>query len=117
MKSKLEIDLDKEFDKLGIKLRIFHYVEDVIPFHAISIVTQNKESWEDVRRTLDILFHRERIDRNIDVFILNPATRLLRTLRLMDIHGVSICDKRDYFNRQRGRIIAKGRLLKHLKKK
>ena len=113
MKSKLEIDLDKEFYKVGIKLRIFHYTEDVRPFRAITMININRELWEDTRRTLDILFHRERID----AFVLYPAARLLRALRLMNIYGVSICDKQDQFNRQRGRIIAKGRLLKHIKEK
>jgi len=44
----------------------------------------------------------------------NKTTRLKKLLQ-EECGGVAICDMRDGFNRERGRIIAKGRLLKHLK--
>lgn len=47
----------------------------------------------------------------------NRATQFLQRMRKENFYGISVCDKRDTFNRQRGRIIAKGRFLKYLKKK
>lgn len=44
------------------------------------------------------------------------ACELLRRLAKHDVKGVAICDMRDQFSRHRGRIIAKGRLLKSLEK-
>jgi hypothetical protein len=53
---------------------------------------------------------------NVNLVYINQASYLLRNLaHNRHIYGVAICDRRDQFNRQRGRIIAKGRLLKHLK--
>jgi len=116
MKSKVEEKLDKEFEKLGVKPRVYHFTKGVAPFRAISIVEDcqlagNKRGWNNTRRALDNVFERE----YLWMHKCCPATRFIRGLALMHIYGVAICDRRDQFNRQRGRIIAKGRLLKHLK--
>ena len=112
MKSKLEEDLDKEFEKLNMKLRVYHYTEPYLSFNAITIVTNdNNTDWisiaEDIQKSLKQIREKE----------FNHSTELLHEMATKDYYGVAICNKRDTFNRQRGRIIAKGRLLKILKEK
>jgi hypothetical protein len=69
-----------------------------------------------LEQKLDAEFEREVLDQYIFGFPTSPlASEALKMLRKLGIYGVTICDRRDTFNRQRGRIIAKGRLLKHLK--
>jgi len=114
MKRKIEKKLDEEFDKLGGKMRIFHFTEDVAPFSGITLCNNwESSSWDSMRETLDIVFSRELLWMTYCC----PATRIIQGLRLYHIYGVAICDKRDPFNRQRGRVIAKGRLLKHIKER
>ncbi len=60
-----------------------------------------------MKKVIDIVLEREYV-------WMQPATRFIQGLKGTHIYGVAICDKRDQFNRQRGRIIAKGRLLSHL---
>jgi hypothetical protein len=113
MKSKTEIKLDKEFENLGIKPRVYHFT-DIPLFNAVTVAIDNRKqasinSWEgvaDYMRDCRIIVGREH----------NRATRFLEKMRRENFYGVAICDKRDQFNRQRGRIIAKGRLLKQLRK-
>ena len=46
---------------------------------------------------------------------IHSAKWVMTELHGLGYHGVAICDHRDDFSRKRGRIIAKGRLLKYLK--
>jgi len=107
----LEEKLDKDFEKLRIKPRIFHFVGDnlVFPYAGITIVSTAKYS--DYKRVLKY------VNRAIDQtsFSEYHNTGFLK-LRLNDsTWGAAICDKRDVFNRRLGRVIAKGRLLKRLR--
>lgn len=116
MKSKTEIKLDKEFERLKVKPHIYHFTKGVAPFVAITIAEDyqpagSKRGWNSTRGAIDNVFKREYLWMQKCC----PATRFIQGLALMHIYGVAVCDKRDQFNRQRGRIIAKGRLLKHLK--
>lgn len=107
MKNKLEQKLDAEFKRMNVKPFIHHFI-DTAPFSAITIVSFHS-SWKEIARYI----HEE--SKSPLVYI-NQASYLLRNLaHNRHIYGVAICDRRDQFNRQRGRIIAKGRLLKHLK--
>jgi len=112
MKNKLEQKLDKEFKKMGIKPYIHHFMQEVPPFAGFTIATLNQTTY------LMIL---HRIQNSIWRYTaltecFNPASKLLIRLAIDDnLHGVSICDRRDQYSKKRGRIIAKGRLLKHLK--
>jgi hypothetical protein len=116
MKNKLEQKLDSSLKRLKITPRVYHYLNDVEPFSAVTIV-EDRLTWAGVRREIDDAYHgswcvpREAVPFDTKT---SPATRLLDRLKEKDIYGVTICDRRDTFNRQRGRIIAKGRLLKHL---
>lgn len=117
MKSKIEKKLDNEFERLEVKPHIYHFTKGVAPFTAITIAEDyqpagSKRGWNSMRGAIDNVFEREYLWMRKCC----PATQFIKGLALMRIYGVAICDKRDQFNRQRGRIIAKGRLLKHLKK-
>lgn len=110
MKNKLEQKLDAEFKRMGVQPGVFHFLDHVSVFTAITIVDEIS-IWGSTRARLNT-----RLDRYFMEGEKTPATYLIKSLRDIDgIYGVAICDKRDQFNRQRGRIIAKGRLLKHLK--
>jgi len=111
MINKIERGLDDAFKELRIEPRTYHFLKDVEPFTAITIV-EDRLTWAGVRRELDKILPRLIKTR----WPFSPATRLFTKLRKNALYGVAICDRRDTFNRQRGRIIAKGRLLKHLKK-
>ena len=111
MKNKLEQQLDSEFENLGESIRTFHFLKNIGPYTAITIVDNGIKKWETAETILEIIFERTRRQ-----FNKNPSTRLIRTAQHEGIYGIALCDRRDQFNRQRGRTIAKGRLLKHLKK-
>lgn len=107
MKSKTEQKLDTEFERMGLRPRIYHFTTNVTPFNAITIAHCGGYSWSVMKGILISVFACETIYWR--------AGRILNALRRRGIYGVAICDSRDSFNRQRGRIIAKGRLLKYLK--
>ena len=100
----LEQIMDIEFEKMGVKPYVYHFT-DIPAFKAVTIVTiDNADSYAKVHTFILINYTNGR-----------EATLLLETFKELDVYGVAICNKRDQFNRQRGRIIAKGRLLKHLR--
>lgn len=115
MKSKTEIGLDKEFERMGVKPRIYHFIENTYPYRAVTVVMDNRDLlapllWKQVLA---------RVISGIDyasVSNYNRTTRVIKQLKTENIHGIAICDIRDQFNRKQGRIIAKGRLLKQLKR-
>ena len=110
MQNKDEKMADLGLKQLGVNPQIYHFTTDVKPFTAITIAA-NIMAWATARRALDEILH--------DIIPTCPhekATRLrLELAQQYLVYGVSICDTRDSFNRQRGRTIAKGRLLKRLK--
>lgn len=110
MKSKLEQKLDLEFEVMNIKPRTYHFINDVCPFNGITIVDE-RLTWENVRRHIFTALYFNDDERWRYFF---PATRMVNALHARGIYGIAICDGRDSYSRQRGRIIAKGRLLKHL---
>jgi hypothetical protein len=107
MKNKLEQKLDAELERISVSLMIYHFRKDVGSFTSITIVTNSVRSWNRMRELLDqYIFGFSTIPR---------ASEALKILRKLGIYGVTICDRRDTFNRKFGRTVAKGRLLKHLK--
>jgi len=109
MKKKDERIADLELKRRGINPRIYHFETRVKPFTAITIAVEFL-SWTSLRAALDDI-----IMKTLPFLPHEKATQLREALARRGIHGVSICDPRDEFNRQRGRTIAKGRLLEHLK--
>ena len=109
MKNKLEQKIDAKFAEMGITPYIYHFTENTKPFIAITIAKTE-------RSTYGIL--KEIVENCVSAVVQGEherAVNLFAILSQVALYGVSICDKRDQFNEQRGRIIAKGRLLKHLK--
>ena len=111
MKKKDEKMADLGLEQLGVNPQIYHFDTGVKPFTAVTIA-DNAMTWATARRALD-----EIVQGILPSFPHENATRLrLELAQQFLVYGVSICDSRDGFNRQRGRTIAKGRLLKHLKR-
>ena len=113
MKSKIEEKLDKEFEKIGVKPWIYHFTEDVYPYRAVTVAKSNKEmtirfDWEN---TLALI--KSAID-YVAVYEHNRTTKFIKYLEKENVY-VAVCDIKDEFSRKLGRVIAKGRLLKHLR--
>lgn len=109
MKRKDERMADAGLAKFLVKPKIYHYTFNVSHFTAITLAAHGF-SWDIGRQGID--------EALIKVWNQNepaPATRTLRHLRAEGIYGVTICDYGDQFDSRRGRTIAKGRLLKHLR--
>ena len=110
MKNKIEQELDFALNQLKVTPRVYHFY-DVKPFTAVTIV-EDILMWNGTRREMD----KCSCDlTRVGGAFFSPATHLREMLKRKGIYGIAICDRRDRFNRQRGRIIAKGRFLKHLK--
>jgi len=112
MKSNLENRLDAEFKARGIKPYIYHITKDTIYFTGFTIVHDKRMTLSALDHLLSKVYAREEL---WELYPITPATRLLTGLREQGIYGVAICNERDQYSKKRGRIIAKGRLLKHLR--
>lgn len=122
--NQLEQKLDEEFGDLGIRPYVYHiraYGEGsqrrlLRLFNQITIVDTKKMATVDVEYIVGELI--EDLKKKLMSFAradLHPATWMMLELRAFGYQGVAICDRRDNFSRKRGRIIAKGRLLKYLR--
>lgn len=120
----LERKVDKELADLGVKPYVYHiraYGEGsqqklLRLFNQITIVDTKKMAMIDVEYIVGELI--EELKKKLRMFArsdLHPATWMMRELQAFDYYGIAICDRRDNFSRKRGRIIAKGRLLKYLR--
>ena len=127
MKSKLEQKIDKELADLGVRPYIYHIRaygkgSQRKLLRVFNVVTIADVEWmsttdveNDVGRLIDgLLWALAPYDTRPEI---QPATWIIRALNGDGYYGVAICDRRDNFSRKRGRIIAKGRLLKHLEDK
>jgi len=110
MKKKAERIADLGLKQIGVTPLLYHFESHVEPFTAITIA-EDLFSRISIRALLDDI-----ITKILPSLQHEKATRLRIELAQQGIYGVSICDSRDSLNRQRGRTIAKGRLLKHLKR-
>ena len=105
-----ELKADQGLKQLGIEPRIYLFEENIKPFMAITIA-EDRRTWAGVRRELNNIIPR------VSIYPYGKATRLREELRRIDVYGVAICDSQEpNKNVRRGRTIAKGRLLKHLRK-
>jgi hypothetical protein len=117
MTTKLEARIDMELKHRGVKPYVYHFNDHswkeggnphrMWAFGGVTIATHNPD-----RVVVEAMVLEEQ--RNCAIFH-SAAKDTLVGLRKRGIYGISICDNRDQFSRKRGRIIAKGRLLKHLK--
>ena len=113
MKSKTEEKLDKEFERIGVKPWIYHFVGNVYPYRAITVAMGNKGiivpfDWENILALI-----KSAID-YVAVYEHNRTTKFIKYLEKENVY-VAVCDIKDEFSRKLGRVIAKGRLLKHLR--
>lgn len=123
MKSKLEQKIDKELADLGVKPCVYHiraYGEGsqrriLGRFNGITIVDLQRQPIADVEHDVGDAIEGLANARMMYGSSIHPATFIMTELRGLAYHGVAICDNRDNFSRKRGRIIAKGRLLKYLR--
>ena len=104
---KIENQMDREFKKLKVKPHVY-YFKDVPSFQGVTVVTAMPAHWDSIASSIS--------DSQQSYHLFNSATYLLQNLAAVhDLYGVAICDKRDTFSRQEGRLRAKRRLLRHLK--
>lgn len=117
MRTKLEARIDEGFTRNGFAPYVYHFNDHsrkeggnphrIWAFGGVTIATHNPD-----RAAIERLVLEEQ--RNCGI-LYNAAKDVLAGLRKRGIYGIAICDNRDQFSRKRGRIIAKGRLLKHLR--
>lgn len=112
MINKLEQKLDREFELLAVTPHVFHFLNERLPFTAITIVDEVKRK-KAIGAILNNLS--DNMDANVDDLFFPASAYTIKALHKNHIYGVALCSLQDQFNRQRGRIIAKGRLLKRLK--
>jgi hypothetical protein len=106
-RKKDERKADLGLKQLGVTLRIYHIRQYIWPFAGVTIVTADREGSFSAVKSM--------VQKEISMHTLNKATKTKKDLNDLGIFGVAICDARDQYNKKRGRTIAKGRLLKHLK--
>lgn len=119
----LEHKVDKELADLGVKPYVYHiraYGEGsrrkiLGSFNAITIADLQRQPTVDVEHDVGEVMESLANARMMYGSSIHPATWIIKELHEIGYHGVAICDNRDNFSRKRGRIIAKGRLLKHLR--
>lgn len=110
MISRQETQIDAELVRRGVKAHVVHikHPEDSY-FKVVTVATKHFATPSGMHATLSHLYqaayrqHRS----NVGAFIHDAFEGIGA--------GVALCHYRDNFNRSRGRIIAKGRLLKLLK--
>ena len=109
MKKKDEQLADFRLTSLKVTPRIFHFVKDVAPFNAITIV-DDVATWSQAKR--EILYLISKYEGSECWH--GSSTHLERRLRQRGIYGVATFCGRNKFNRRIGRTIAKGKLAKYL---
>ena len=112
MKNKLEQTLDVEFAHIGISPLIYHFRDNCGHYSAITIV-DTQQSWIEVRLILDRMMPSWFSHLTYEGKLVPPNIYFRDFLHENDLFGYAFFAFS--FNRRLGRIIAKGRLLKHLK--
>jgi len=110
-RSKREREMDAQFERIGVKPRIYHFTTEIMPtFKGITIATVNIHTKEGARRIIQ-----EAIRESTRNYFYQPATRLLKYLgETCGEAGIAICNYNDQYDRNYGRNKAKGRLLQYL---
>ena len=115
MKTRLESKTEHELADIDESVHIYHVRKNLEVFNGITIADNRHLSARQVKRD---------VGRAIDAMKvhLTPYSRRYRYpsiwvrvfLEELGYNGISICSSKDTFSKARGRLIAKGRLLKHL---
>lgn len=113
---RLSEKIDAEFYNMRKVLRIGHYTRTKGHIKGITVASLTMESL----RPVDVLWVDSLISiilKDINTFqIKSPATYAKTILCRDGIYGFAICAKGDEYDRDFGELVAKARLLKHLKK-
>ena len=123
MTSILEQKIGREFADLGVKPYVYHirsygegYQRRILgSVNAITIADVGYQTTANIEHDVGEVMEGLANARMSYGSSINPATWVMYELRGFEYYGVAICDNRDNFSRKRGRIIAKGRLLKYLR--
>lgn len=114
----LEAHLDEEFGLMRMKPYVYHiqpineYSEGLPRAVTIaSIDPVNVETMRNVLSGIEWAYRKIRHPRSQSV-----ASFMKQQLEADGCAGIAVCDYRDQFSRKRGRIIAKGRLLRYLRR-
>ena len=111
-RSRRERQLDVEFERMGVKPRVYHFTKGMEPFKAVTIATVSICTKNGARNLI-----REAISVSTRHSFFQPATRILSYLHEpCGEYGIAICDHSDHFDKRYGRNKAKGRLLQYLLK-
>ena len=116
----LEARLDREFKTMNAKVYVYHIRDGVKMFGGLTITTEIKQDMAALSQMIWELSHKCEIGAlftNPPNRIDAPATWMRKELAKRGYHGVALCAYRDQFSRKRGRIIAKGRLLKAIRQR
>ena len=122
--NQLEQKIDKTLEELGVRPYVYHiraygkepHRRSLWVFNAITIADTRQMRSADVENDIAKLMDGLANARMLYGESIHPATWMMKELRDLGYYGVSICDRRDNFSRKRGRMIAKGRLLRYLRR-
>lgn len=107
---KLEDYLDEEFKLLGVTPHITHLkLPEDSYFPVVTVASKFQMAYPDVSKRLWVILANAHTKKRSD-----RGTYLIQEFNKCE-NGVALCHHLDQFNRKRGRIIAKGRLLKALR--
>ena len=107
---KLEDYLDEEFKLLGVTPHITHLrLPEDSYFTVVTVASKFQMAYPDVFTRLSVILANAHVKKRSDL-----GTYLIQEFDKCE-NGVALCHHLDQFNRERGRIIAKGRLLKALR--
>ena len=107
MKQSQEERIDAELAELGIKAHITHLKQCPGCYYAhVTVATSRKEEYPHLDIALGAAYLEARVEKRSDLG--NIVTHAFAQSGA----GVALCHHLDNFSRKRGRIIAKGRLLK-----
>ncbi len=111
MKSKQEERIDNDLEQMGITAYITHLKQDSgCIYSVVTVATPEYVLYRDLRSALLKIYLEGAIERKT-----GSALDALVVERFSEMgFGVAPCHAADNFSRKRGRIIAKGRLLKLL---
>ena len=112
---KLEARLNREFEAMDVKVYVYHIRDRVKMFDGITITTEIKQDAAALSQMITALDMKCNISSMLTDQVKTPATWMRKELAKRGFYGIALCDRRDRFSRKRGRIIAKGRLLKTLR--
>jgi hypothetical protein len=108
---RLSEKIDEEFYGMRKDLRIEHYIGTKVHIKGITIASLHPWNTPRIDSAVSTILN------DINTFqIKSPSTYAKTILERNGIYGFAICAKGDEYDRDFGELVAKARLLKHMKK-